>query len=187
MQGDPRARPLGLITIHQNRFIHICISWLHCRRARVCCWAAYHMGGRLALPKWYLQKVHRVMWTPPGVQEGPDNYLHGRQLFVQRWVGCCMCVCVRAQQRRVEAFIRGSSGGLPGALSLAGVLGWMQLLISPWWLFHHCRTGELCKQHKVRSNVVDTDIRPTSVIITHPIALKLKEQIVIFNFNVLFS
>lgn len=48
----------------------------------------------------------------------------GCYFYTGGWAAACL------QQRLVEPFIRWSSDALPGALSLAGLLGWMQLLIS---------------------------------------------------------
>ncbi len=48
----------------------------------------------------------------------------GCYFYTGGWAAACL------QQRLVEPFIRWSNDALPGALSLTGLLGWMQLLIS---------------------------------------------------------
>lgn len=48
----------------------------------------------------------------------------GSYFYTGGWAAACL------KQRLVEPFIRWSSDALPGALSLTGLLGWMQLLIS---------------------------------------------------------
>lgn len=48
----------------------------------------------------------------------------GCYFYTGGWAAACL------QHRLVEPFIRWSNDALPGALSLTGLLGWMQLLIS---------------------------------------------------------
>lgn len=48
----------------------------------------------------------------------------GCYFYTGGWAAACL------QQRLVEPFIRWSNDALPGALSLTGLLGWMQLPIS---------------------------------------------------------
>ena len=52
------------------------------------------------------------------------TYMAGCYFYTGGWAAACL------QQRPVDAFIRWSNDALPGALSLTGLLGWMQLVLS---------------------------------------------------------
>ncbi len=79
-----------------------------------------------------------VSTSKMGFGEGVKGYVEP-QVFRKGLIITCMAGCyfytggwaaACLQQKLVEPFIRWSNYNLPGALSLTGLLGWMQLLIS---------------------------------------------------------